>query len=219
MYRGWEIKGNEVVSLLILCGIGVILFTIILNTFFERYIMNNTDDLLLYVKDSYKDKSLILIIFIELILELIIGFNTFFVFYYFVIFILYKICEIDIKTKKIDSKLFIMLIVLAAMSILISNTSVISDKVLTCVISLILFVLLSKVTRNGFGMGDAKVVGVLGFILGLQGLMAVLIISSILVFIVGIVMVIKSFSNRKKDLPFTPFILFSVIVLLITNNM
>ncbi|WP_294353506.1 A24 family peptidase [uncultured Clostridium sp.] len=205
--------------MLILYGIGVILFTIILNTFFERYIMNNTDDLLLYVKGSYKDKSLILINFIELILGLIVGFNTFFVFYYFVIFILYKICEIDIKTKTIDNKLFIILIILAAMSTFISNTSVISDKILTCVTSLILFVLLSKVTRNGFGMGDAKVIGVLGFILGLQGLMAVLIISSILVFIVGIIMIIKSFSNRKKDLPFTPFMLFSVILLLIANNM
>lgn len=204
--------------MLILYGIGVILFTIILNTFFERYIMNNTDDLLLYVKGSYKDKSLILINFIELILGLIVGFNTFFVFYYFVIFILYKICEIDIKTKTIDNKLFIILIILAAMSTFISNTSVISDKILTCVTSLILFVLLSKVTRNGFGMGDAKVIGVLGFILGLQGLMAVLIISSILVFIVGIIMIIKSFSNRKKDLPFTPFMLFSVILLLIANN-
>lgn len=180
--------------------------------------MNNTDDLLLYVKGSYKDKSLILINFIELILGLIVGFNTFFVFYYFVIFILYKICEIDIKTKTIDNKLFIILIILAAMSTFISNTSVISDKILTCVTSLILFVLLSKVTRNGFGMGDAKVIGVLGFILGLQGLMAVLIISSILVFIVGIIMIIKSFSNRKKDLPFTPFMLFSVILLLIANN-
>lgn len=204
--------------MLILYGIGVILFTIILNTFFERYIMNNTDDLLLYVKGSYKDKSLILINFIELILGLIVGFNTFFVFYYFVIFILYKICEIDIKTKTIDNKLFIILIILAAMSTFISNTSVISDKILTCVTSLILFVLLSKVTRNGFGMGDAKVIGVLGFILGLQGLMAVLIISSIVVFIVGIIMIIKSFSNRKKDLPFTPFMLFSVILLLIANN-
>lgn len=204
--------------MLILYGIGVILFTIILNTFFERYIMNNTDDLLLYIKGSYKDKSVILLNFIELILGLIVGFNTFFIFYYFVIFILYKICEVDIKTKTIDNKLFIILIILAAMSTFISNTSIISDKILTCVISLILFVLLSKATRNGFGMGDAKVIGVLGFILGLQGLMAVLIISSILVFIVGIVMVIKSFSNRKKDLPFTPFILFSVILLLIANN-
>lgn len=204
--------------MLILYGIGVILFTIILNTFFERYIMNNTDDLLLYIKGSYKDKSVILLNFIELILGLIVGFNTFFVYYYFVIFILYKICEVDIKTKTIDKKLFIILIILAAMSSFISNTSVISDKVLTCVISLILFVLLSKVTRNGFGMGDAKVIAVLGFILGLQGLMAVLIIASILVFIVGIVMIIKSFSNRKKDLPFTPFILFSVILLLIANN-
>ena len=204
--------------MLILYGIGVILFTTILNTFFERYIMNNTDDLLLYIKGSYKDKSLILINFIELILGLIVGFNTFFIFYYFVIFILYKICEIDIKTKTIDNKLFIILIILAAMSTFISNTSIISDKILTCVISLILFVLLSKVTRNGFGMGDAKVIAVLGFILGLQGLMAVLIIASILVFIVGIVMIIKSFSNRKKDLPFTPFILFSVILLLIANN-
>ena len=204
--------------MLILYGIGVILFTIILNTFFERYIMNNTDDLLLYIKGSYKDKSVILLNFIELILGLIVGFNTFFVYYYFVIFILYKICEVDIKTKTIDKKLFIILIILAAMSSFISNTSVISDKVLTCVISLILFVLLSKVTRNGFGMGDAKVIAVLGFILGLQGLMAVLIIASILVFIVGIVMIIKSFSNRKKDLPFTPFMLFSVILLLIANN-
>lgn len=153
--------------MLILYGIGVILFTIILNTFFERYIMNNTDDLLLYIKGSYKDKSVILLNFIELILGLIVGFNTFFVYYYFVIFILYKICEVDIKTKTIDKKLFIILIILAAMSSFISNTSVISDKVLTCVISLILFVLLSKVTRNGFGMGDAKVIAVLGFILGL----------------------------------------------------
>lgn len=202
----------------IIYGIGTIAFTIILNVFFERYVLKNNNDLLLYLTKCYKDKSLILITLIELILEIVMGFNTFFIYYYFVLYIMYKICEIDIKTKTINTKLLIILTIIALISVVVNNNGVISDKVLTCVISLIIFMLLSKITKDGFGMGDAQIIGVLGFIFGLQGLMAVLILASVLVFVVSIGMIIKSFSNRKKDIPFTPFLLISVIALLIYNN-
>lgn len=198
--------------------IGVVVFTIILNSFIERYILKNTDDLIIYIKESYKNKSLILISIIELILALVLGINMFFAYYYFVVYILYKICEVDLKTKLIDGRLFIILIVLAVASVLVDNNGIISDKVIAFAITLILFVILSKVTKNGFGMGDAKVIAVLGFIFGVQGVMAILIIASALVFLVSIFMIIKSFSNKKKDIPFTPFLFLAVIVLLIVNN-
>lgn len=198
--------------------IGLILFTVVLNSFIERYILKNTDDLLVYIKNSYKNKSLILISTIELILVLILGFNIISAYYCFVVYILYKICEIDLKTKFIDNKLFIILIIIALASVIVNNNTIISDKIIALVITLVLFVILSKVTRNGFGMGDAKVIGVLGFIFGVQGVMAILIIASALVFLISVVMVIRSFSNRKKDLPFTPFLFISVIALLVINN-
>ena len=64
-----------------------------------------------YIKNCYKDKALILIILIELILLILIELNSMFLIYYFVIYFLYRICLIDIKTKLIDIKLLIALIV------------------------------------------------------------------------------------------------------------
>ena len=100
----------------IISGAIVVLFTIILSAFIETYLFRNNDDLLVYIKNCYKDKALILIILIELILLILIELNSMFLIYYFVIYFLYRICLIDIKTKLIDIKLLIALIVVAIMS-------------------------------------------------------------------------------------------------------
>lgn len=48
--------------------------------------------------------------------------------------------------------------------------------------------------------------------------MAILIAGSALVFCVSIVLIIKSRSNSKKELAFTPYLFLSLLLILIINN-
>ncbi|MDR0671670.1 MAG: A24 family peptidase [Oscillospiraceae bacterium] len=74
------------------------------------------------------------------------------------------------------------------------------------------FVLCLLVTKGGMGMGDVKLFGVLGLLLGWDGVFYVILHSAVLVAGYGAVMMLRKKMDRKTMLPIGPFAWLSMLV-------
>jgi Flp pilus assembly protein protease CpaA len=74
------------------------------------------------------------------------------------------------------------------------------------------FVLCMLVTKGGMGMGDVKLFGVLGLLLGWDGVFYVILYAVALVAGYGIVMMVRKKMDRKTMIPIGPFTLLSMLV-------
>ena len=173
-------------------------------------------------KEFYKSKEIIFTnlfsIVMEISLFILIGQGNFFYMCYAMTLIFFRIAIIDYKTKYIDNKLLIMFLVISIVSLVINNNGSFLNCLLTGVGAYLIFSLMSKLTNEAIGKGDAKIFGVLGLIFGFNGLLSILFGASMIVFCVSIFLLIKSRENKNKELPFTPYIFASLILMLIVNN-
>lgn len=70
----------------------------------------------------------------------------------------------------------------------------------------LLFIGISKLTREGFGYGDSILIMILGIYIGIWDLIYVLVIAFSLTAICSIFILIKFRFHRQKVLPFVPFL-------------
>jgi leader peptidase (prepilin peptidase) / N-methyltransferase len=80
------------------------------------------------------------------------------------------------------------------------------DSVLGAVIGFTLLLVISFVSKGGMGGGDIKLYALLGFVLGTKLVLMSLFISTLLGAIIGIIGIGLGFFERKKPIPFGPFI-------------
>ena len=78
-----------------------------------------------------------------------------------------------------------------------------------------LFYILSRLTKDGLGMGDVKLIAAIGWILGLSTTMLVIIAALILSMVTAIVLLVGKKKNTSDTLPFGPFVFFGYILMLI----
>ncbi len=72
--------------------------------------------------------------------------------------------------------------------------------------------------REGLGGGDIKLLGMIGAWLGVQSLLVVIVLSSLLGSIIGIAIMIFHKKDFKTAIPFGPFLAFGAIVYLFFGN-
>lgn len=72
--------------------------------------------------------------------------------------------------------------------------------------------LLSKVSEGQIGMGDAKLIAVLGLWLGIKSCFMVFLYALILGGIYGLVLMAVRHINRKTEIPFVPFVLAGIVI-------
>lgn len=126
------------------------------------------------------------------------------------------ICSIqDFKTKKIS----IWIVAIASMAILVMfpfRTITLYDSFGGLMVgAMILFV--SKITCGKIGMGDGFILCTTGISLGLWGNLELLSIALFLASIISIILLILKVVDRKKSIPFVPFIGLSYIGVLVIN--
>lgn len=68
-----------------------------------------------------------------------------------------------------------------------------------------LFLLAGVIARKGIGMGDVKMIAVMGYFLGLQVLMSDLIITMTLTVVAGIAKLVFQKVSLRSEMPFAPF--------------
>lgn len=143
------------------------------------------------------------------------------------------------------SNYFIVLTYIAYVLILISATDIINKEVpldlisISVIIGVIMFflnpnisvreaiigflglggvlIMLSRLTRGAFGMGDSLVISVLGLFFGWQMCLIILLYSFVISGLVGLVLMIFKYANRKSTLPFVPFVLIAFLIVILGN--
>lgn len=206
----------------ILGSLAIIVMTLLLNIIIDYYILNVDNDLISFVKGLHKNKKYILTygvsVIIQTIMFILMGANTVFYISYFTSLIFYRISIIDYYTKYVDNKLLVLLAITSVISLGVDNNLHMIEGILTGIAAYTILAIFSKITRESFGMGDAKVLGLLGVIYGFQGLMSILLVSSVIVFFVSAFLLFKSKDNKNKELPFTPYIYVGLIFMIIISN-
>lgn len=81
---------------------------------------------------------------------------------------------------------------------------------LCCVV---LFYVLSRLTKEGIGMGDVKLISVMGLHLGLSSTLISIIFSLILCTLVSVVLLFGKKKNKNDKIPFGPFMFFGYILM------
>ncbi|HHW48859.1 MAG TPA: hypothetical protein GXX14_09615 [Clostridiaceae bacterium] len=75
----------------------------------------------------------------------------------------------------------------------------------------------SIATRGGIGKDDAKLAGCLGIYTGLMDALSILILSSIICGLTGLIILAFHRSEKKRCLPFSPFLLAGTVFTILLN--
>lgn len=81
-------------------------------------------------------------------------------------------------------------------------------------ICVVLFFVLSRITKDGIGMGDVKIIAVMGWMLGLSFTILAVMFSLIICSIVASFLLISKKKNKNDKIPFGPFLFLGYIGLL-----
>lgn len=132
--------------------------------------------------------------------------------YFILICILSAIALEDYLTQYISNK-FIIVLLIGGIIFLSINNEVNSINALAAFIICggSLFIL-SKISKEALGMGDTMVVACLGIWLGIFNVLTTIVYASIMSAAVGGYQIIKNRENKKKTLPFAPFILAGLLL-------
>jgi len=98
-----------------------------------------------------------------------------------------------------------------------------SNSLMGGIISGLLLYMTSKIyffirKREGMGMGDVKMITMIGFWMGLQSTIIIIILSSILGSLVGIGLILFRKMDRNQLIPFGSFLSLATILLIIYNS-
>jgi leader peptidase (prepilin peptidase)/N-methyltransferase len=179
--------------------------------FLEGYLENKKFDLNILKNKIMYGKGIILVI-LECILIYYNESNINLLFNTLTIFIIFIVSQKDIKEKRISNKILIILFAICSASVYFINRDNLLNIGVAFVATTIILMLLSKFSKEALGYGDAKLLSILALYYGLEGILTVLFLASLLVALIGVFYLIKSFSNRKKEIPFAPFILVACMI-------
>lgn len=135
--------------------------------------------------------------------------------YMLLIFVLTVIALNDMKNKLIPDKLVAVCFLTGLVSVWINDKLTIASGAAGCLLCGGIIFLASLITKGGVGLGDAKLIAALSMGLGLEGSAAVLILSAVISGLFGLGLLIINIENRKRTIPFAPFVLAAAMLVLI----
>lgn len=89
------------------------------------------------------------------------------------------------------------------------------NRILGLVCCAVLFYVLSRLTKDGMGMGDVKLIACIGWMLGISTTLFVVLFALLLCSVVSIFLLIAKKKNKEYRLPFGPFLFYGYIILLL----
>lgn len=132
-----------------------------------------------------------------------------------IIGVMLGVCSIqDMKQKKINTWLVVAGGLLLVIALLIWRPITIMESLSGLLVG-VSVIALSKVTGGKIGMGDGMILCVTGLWLGLWGNMELFAYALLAAALVSLVLLVLRLVNRKKSIPFIPFLLFGYIVILL----
>ena len=145
------------------------------------------------------------------------GLSLDFIFYSIVFSILLIIFFIDLYYQIIPNGLNILILILGVIYkflqfILYNKPVELLNSLLGLIISSGVFFLIIIISKGGMGGGDMKLIGVLGFVLGLKKIALTIFLSFILGAIISIFLLLFKIKDRRDPIPFGPFICLAFMI-------
>ncbi len=142
--------------------------------------------------------------------------------YLFLINMLITLAYIDYKKRIIPNKILLIMLGIRIAFIAIEcllYKDLINSIVLSAFLGLItgsgVFLIASFIIRNSLGMGDIKLMGVIGFYVGISDLFSCMLFSLIISLIVGCILIITKKITSKDFIPFAPFLALGTVLTLL----
>lgn len=80
---------------------------------------------------------------------------------------------------------------------------------------LLLFYIMARLTKDGMGMGDVKLIAVTGWVLGISQTLITILFALIICTIIALFLLVGKKKSKKDQIPFGPFMFFGYIVMLL----
>ncbi len=132
----------------------------------------------------------------------------------------YDWLEYRIPNKLIGLGIILWIIITIFEAILMNNIWIrnLILEVIVSVAFLIVCILCMIIVKNGLGMGDVKLLILIGLLEGMDGAISSLFISMLIIFTVSIVLIIAKKKSKTDMLPFAPYILIGTIISICTSG-
>ncbi|MFA9398922.1 MAG: prepilin peptidase [Clostridiaceae bacterium] len=131
--------------------------------------------------------------------------------------LLFLISIIDIRKKIIHDSILYILFILGIVNMFINKNMNHKTCLISFVVIGILMVAISKITKGGMGLGDAKLLAILALWLDMYGIISVCLLASFLTGFVGAIFLIIDIKNKNREIPFSPFISIAVFLVFIMS--
>lgn len=136
--------------------------------------------------------------------------------------VLYSLAVIDWKTYKIPNVFVFGLFgfgsVLLVIEILLCQENMLFlaiEKLSGLFICVVLFYFLSRITKDGIGMGDVKIIAIIGWMMGFSFTILMVMFSLLICSLVACFLLVVKKKNKNDKIPFGPFLFLGYIGLLI----
>lgn len=135
--------------------------------------------------------------------------------YFAVIAFLIAAAIIDIRERRIPDKLVLAGVTIGLVfSLFDPNRDIFSSLIGGTTAGLVLL-LIYYITKGGLGLGDVKLFGCIGIYLGFESTVSAMLISAVLSGLYSLVLICINSDNKKRELPFAPFILAGVLAAIV----
>ena len=142
-----------------------------------------------------------------------------------VIGLLWPVAVSDYREFRIPNKLILTGLVVRAVCLLpeafmdgMGMLGALIDGVVAAVAMVVLCVVCMLISRGSMGMGDLKLLAVMGLYLGFEGMLYALFFSMLVAFISAVYLLLAKKKDRKDAIPFAPYILLGTITSLILSG-
>lgn len=142
--------------------------------------------------------------------------------YLIIIVLLSPVAIIDCYTRKIYNNITLCAIIIRVLIFIPeffvngdSFKNIIIVSFLGLLVGFILLAILSFISRGGLGMGDVKIISVLGFYTGLATMFYTLVLGMFCCFFYCIYLIIVKKKDKEYEIPFGPFILIGLVLSMI----
>lgn len=140
-------------------------------------------------------------------------------FLFFLLFLLISIFVIDFEKRIIPDRLVFAGIIVTTFVFLLTGNELIYQNFLAGLLLALFFLLLNIITKGrGMGLGDAKLAVLGGLLLGLKYSFVWMFLSFLIGAIVGMVLILVKKAKFGQQIPFGPFLAFSLFIILVFGD-
>ncbi len=139
------------------------------------------------------------------------GFNSHFISIEFTLMMLLVLSVIDIQTKTIPYPLILIAFIIGGLTVYCNPNVTILDGLMGLGVGSG-FIILSLITRGAIGMGDAIIISFIGFTLGWQTGISVILYALVVSGLVSIFLIAFKKASKKTELPFIPYMFIALAI-------